>query len=188
MYDKDEDRKSKLAVIDGKTLQLNDLEEEIKRREAEIGDLRYRIGIQSDAAYTASKDATGYAVRNSDLDHRITSLKVSVDDRNHEIRLLNSRIADLNDLYSRRAAQNAGLEHDIGHLSHKVGTLSIHNRGIGSEVQREADRAAFIYRDYCRADYLTHKQRRYEDDARSSAIHVDRVVSNSPARSPRRYY
>lgn len=188
LYDKDQDRAAKLSVIDGKNLQIVDLEEEIKRRETEIGDLRYRIGIQSNAAYVASKDATGYAVRNNDLDARISSLKINVDDRHREIGILNGRIADLNELYSRRRSQNVNLEYDINHLSQKVDTLSIHNRGIGHQVQHEADRAAYVFRDYGRADYLAHKQRVFEDDARSSALHVDRVVSNSPARSPRRYY
>lgn len=189
LYLRDRDLKAKADSIADRDITLRALADKYADLDKQNHYLREKIGHEDHEAFSAQKEATNLAVRNRDLDSRISCLKANVDDRHREIALLNGTIKDLNAMYASRRVQNTHLEADINGLSQKVDTLSIHNRGIGHELNHAADRKAVIYGDYYRADYLHHKQRDYEDIARSSAVHVDHVRSNSPARSPiRKYY
>eukprot|EP00343_Euplotes_focardii_P009333 CAMPEP_0205824288 /NCGR_PEP_ID=MMETSP0206-20130828/20296_1 /ASSEMBLY_ACC=CAM_ASM_000279 /TAXON_ID=36767 /ORGANISM="Euplotes focardii, Strain TN1" /LENGTH=372 /DNA_ID=CAMNT_0053122263 /DNA_START=13 /DNA_END=1131 /DNA_ORIENTATION=+ len=189
LHIKDEDRRASAALIDDKSAKLKDLEGDICSRLSQIDDLKHRINLQNGEANTYSQDATGYAVRNSDLSARIDALKANIACRNNEISILNGSIVDLNDLYSRRRIQNDLIERDIDHTSTRVSALKYDSRGIGGELSYAADRSSFLYGNHGQAHYLHHKQRDYEHNAVSSEIHVDHVRSNSPARSPvRRYY
>jgi len=185
---RDEDLGSKSASIADKNVSIRVLADQYSNLDSQNHLLRGKIGHQDHEAFTAQKESTHFAVRNGDLDSRISCLKVNVDDRHREITHLTGSIKDLNALYASKSAQNVHLEADINGLSHRVGTLSIHNRGIGHDLNHAADRGAYAYGDYCRADYIHHKQRDFENEARSSAVHVEHVRSNSPERSPRRRF
>lgn len=186
---REDDNKVKHHLINDNNDKIRMLEDQICDKLNQITDLKHRIAVENDSANCLSRDKDTFAIKNSNLNSAISSLKLAMEDRHREMCALNRELADLNDLYHRRKVDNEALECNINSLSHHVSHLTCQNRGIGHELVHAADREAYRYGTYGKASYIHHKTADFGYEARHSAHHVEHVRANSPARSPvRRYY
>lgn len=183
------------CALDHKTRELHDDTEKIKELECaiahrsdEVHALRHKIEKECDTANHLSQDKDGFALRNSNLNATVSSLRLKLADRERELCEMRKSLANLNDLYEYKKRRNDCIEHDIDHLNQKVSTLATHNRIVGHDLGHAADREAYRYGTYCKASALRHKQKDYEHAAIHSEHHVNHVRAHSPARSPRRYH
>ena len=116
------------AVLDqiaDRNVKIDGLNRDIDHNIYTINDLRRKIDDEDKVTSHVNYDNSNYAVRNSDLNGLVVSLRIKLEDRERDIAALQRNIADLTSAYHSKQYDNDYKERNIYDLTTRIDSLSL---------------------------------------------------------------